>query len=296
MKRTAWLLFFGVVVLQAALAEERQPLRTLGGHRYTVYSLAFSPRGETLASGSTDKTIRLWEVATGRCKNIIERALSLTELNASAAALALSRDGRTLASDSPATIGLWDIASGRSLGSLQPLDSELYRDGTSPVAGVAFAADGKTIAAGIYRHGIQLWSVVNHKKTQSVPYALTPRSLAFSPDGGLLTSGDSDGKVRLWDVKTMKNVATLDGHIADVVSVAFSHDGRTLAAGGFAASMFVRGADNTTMRLWDIPTRRCIAGLPHRLTAPSRSPPRHLAPTAGPWRRAAATAKSGCGT
>ena len=204
------------------------PFLTLTGHTSAVLSIVFSPDGKTLASGSTDETIRLWDVATGRQKQMLKVGGGYR--------IAFSPDSKTLASSSGGgaavhnRIILWDVATGRQKQTLKG-----HRDA---VSSVAFSPDGKTLASGSRDKTILLWDVVTGKQKQTLKkekwYHVSHEvnSVAFSPDGKTLASGhDGTGTILLWDIATGKQKQTLKGPSSGVYSVAFSPDGKTLAAG-----------------------------------------------------------------
>jgi WD40 repeat protein len=227
------------------------------GHTSLVMAVVFSPDGKTLASGSHDKTIRLWDVATGK-----ERA-TLQGHTYMVSSLAFIPDGKTLASGShDRTIRLWDVATGKERASLQAFSS---------VYSVAVSPDGKTLASiSMLEREITLWDVVAGKKraTLKVPHRDTEfllqdyESVAFSPDGKTLASAGFEFRatigrcrdnniVKLWDMVTGKERATLQGHTNNVTLVAFSPDGKTLASGSY----------DETVKLWNLPaTKNAEAG------------------------------------
>jgi WD40 repeat protein/transcriptional regulator with XRE-family HTH domain/tRNA A-37 threonylcarbamoyl transferase component Bud32 len=205
----------------------------LTGHTDAVWNVAFSPDGQTLASGSADDSIILWDVATGQ-----PLGPPLIGHDSSVTSVAFNPDGQTLASSSmDKSLILWDVATGQPLGS--PLVGH-----TDAVRSVAFSPDGQTLASG-GDHIIVLWDVATGQPLGSPLTAHTEPvwNVAFSPDGQILASSSVDGSVILWDVATRRSLGPpLTGHRDAVWSVAFSPDGQTLASGS---------SDNTII-LWKL--------------------------------------------
>jgi WD40 repeat protein len=176
--------------------------------------VAFSPDGQTLASGSEDQTVRLWDVKTGQVR------ASLQGHTDGVNAVAYSPDGQTLASGSAdRTVRLWDVNTGQVRASLQG-----HTDG---VNAVALSPDGLTIASGSYDQTVRLWDVNTGQVRASLQgHTGGVMSVAFSPDGQTLASGSADRTVRLWDGKTGQTRATLPRHTGWVRAVAFSPDSK----------------------------------------------------------------------
>jgi WD40 repeat protein len=200
-------------------------VRTLNGHTEWVMSVAFSPTGRILASGSADKHIKLWDVQTGTLlRTLTSKYVVLS--------VAFSPDGKLLATGGgshPNKVGeiiLWDTQSWTLTKSLS--------DHTDKVFSVAFSPDGKTLASGSQDKTVKLWDVqTGTLKRTLVGCADTVHSVAFSPDSKTLASScylvndGSDESVKLWDVQTGALKLTLPSYGPPVM---FSPDGKTLAA------------------------------------------------------------------
>ncbi|KAJ5778340.1 hypothetical protein N7520_001586 [Penicillium odoratum] len=218
--------------LQTVMNSWGSTLQTLEGHSGWVRSVAFSPDGLTLASGSDDNTIKLWDTATGTQRQTLEGH------SGSVGSVAFSPDGLTLASGSDDnTIKLWDTATGTQ--------RQTLKGHSDWVRSVAFSPDGLTLASGSEDNTIKLWDTATGTQRQTLEgHSGWVRSVAFSPDGLNLASGSDDNTIKLWDMATGTQRQTLEGHSGWVRSVAFSPDGLTLASGS---------VDNT-IKLWDMAT------------------------------------------
>jgi WD40 repeat protein len=239
-----------------------QPIRTLfAGHVNvdsalivnSVTSVAFSPDGETLAVGTTDGQIKLWNTATWALIHV----LSSDNLNAPATnfsdtafSLAFSPDGEIVAAGSnDGDVRFWNAATSQLIRTLPGNSS------TGAVQSVAFSPDGKTLADG-ETGGTRLWNVATGKPAVTLPTdspSSQVYSVAFSPDGGTLAV-DSSGngtQIQLWDTATDEPISTpLSAGPIDVV--AFSPDGKTLAS----------GSDDGEVRLWRTDAIQSIRTIP----------------------------------
>ncbi|XUL85800.1 hypothetical protein ACQ86D_03075 [Streptomyces galilaeus] len=257
---------------------------TLKGHTDSVWSLAFSPDGRLLVTGSSDGTARLWATVTGKAQAVLHG--NGGQVNS----LAFSPDGQTLAGVVGHTVRTWPVRTalsphgasgtghvllsnrpgtewslafspdGRTLATtgydrtlrltdLATDETRFITTGHSEVVNsVAFSPDGRTVATGSDDRTARLWQpdTGQARTTLSSSRSGSVSSADLSPDGRILATGSVDGKTRLWNTATGTLRATLAGHTAPVQSVGFSPDGRTLATGGL----------DWTVRLWDVRTAR----------------------------------------
>jgi WD40 repeat protein len=245
-------------------------LVSFNGHKGEVNTACFAPKGSLLASGSDDKTIRLWNINNqmqiailnghnGWVRSVMispngkllascsedssiriwnvrnQETISVLEGHEEGVfTLAFSPNGEILASGSgDGTIRLWDVSRNEPVRVLQGHADAVYS--------IAFADDGTLLASGGYRGEVYLWNMQNTEKLRiSNADGEATFAVAFSPDSRLLAFG-RENTIYFWDVLRRREIAQLEGHSSTVLALDFSPDGSLLASGSL---------DNT-LRIWD---------------------------------------------
>ena len=207
--------------------------KTIKGHNTEVSNLRFSPDGQILASGN-GRDIHLWDVSTGTLRKTVRGDTRKVS------SMVFSPDGRTLATSGVDGIHLWNV----STGTLRKILDE-HSEG---VSSVAFSPDGRTLASSSGKN-IHLWNISTGTLRKTIAGdKRAVLSVVFSPDGRMLVTGGGDG-IDLWNLSAIEN---LDANSIDlrrdtpipihqsflgdpyyIHSMAFSPDGRMLAAGGY---------------------------------------------------------------
>jgi WD40 repeat protein len=269
--------FFLIRYLGDYFAYDR-PSVTLAGPKGEILSVAFSPDGKTIAGGSADKTIWLWDSASGEIRH------SLKEHAAGVRTIAFSPDGKTIASGGDdRELLLWDAANGK-LRERRHLRYDVMSIAFSPdgqtivvgsgalylfnaanlngafreiatdefyVLAVAVSPDGKTIA-GSTRGQINLWDVESGSLKRTLAKGkVAARSIAFAPDGRRLVGGSGEGKVLLWDVPSGDLKRTIDGSRGNTIAVAIPPRGNLLASGSYDYDPDT-GSFQGEIELWDL--------------------------------------------
>ncbi|KAF3888839.1 MULTISPECIES: serine/threonine-protein kinase [Nostocales] len=216
---------------------------TLIGHLGDINSLAvkiniapFDKQNSTelLASGSDDKTIKIWDL------NKIKEIRTLKGHKEFVYSVALSADGQTLASGSKDnTIKIWNVNKGEEIRTL--IGHSSY------VNSVAMSADSQTLISGSYDKTIKVWNLKTGQEIHTLKgHEGEVLSVAISPDGQTIASGSTDRTVKIWNVKTGQLLRTLNGHLGDVNAVAISPERRIVAS----------VSDDRTIRVWNLNTGR----------------------------------------
>jgi WD40 repeat protein len=196
-------------------------LKTLRGHLDPIRSVAFSPDGQQIVTGSNDATAKVWEAASGR------ELLTLRGHTRWIRSVAFSADGRRIVTGGgDQTAKVWEAATGRQLLTLQ--------GHVGGIDSVAFSPDGRRIVTGSDDATAMVWEAANGRELLTLKGHSGPIwSAAFSPDGRRIVTGSDDGTAKVWEASSGRQLLTLKGHSAPIWSVAFSPDGRRIVTGSW---------------------------------------------------------------
>ena len=194
-------------------------VHTLPGHSSFVNSLAISPDGQILASGSWDRTIKIWNLETG------EFVGTLMGHSDRVNSVAISGDGKMLASgSSDETIKFWNLHTGELLFTFPGHSMEVNSVAISPTGQVIASSGGAD-------NTIKLWNLRTGELLRTFRgHSDNVNAVVFSPDGKILASGSSDATSKVWDVESGKLLRTLSGLNVGVNSVAIGPGGQILAS------------------------------------------------------------------
>jgi WD40 repeat protein len=250
-----------VKVFDAASGAERF---CITGHHGPVRSIAYSPDGLTLASGSDDGMVKLWDATSGKLvRAVADRDSSISMV----CAVGFSPDGKRLAGAvlEDATVRIWEVATRRHLCVLKGHSGNVTR--------LRFSPDGQRLATASEDQTVKVWNADTGEELLTlVGHVDGVTGVAFSPDGARLVSAGYDKTVRVWDSATGVLCFTVKGHLGPVTDVAYCPDGQRIATaslddtiklwsakGGHAVEAF-RPAGGTLIRLVFSPDGRHMAG------------------------------------
>jgi eukaryotic-like serine/threonine-protein kinase len=232
-------------------------LRTFRGHTDGVWSVAYSPDGRLIATGSSDHTAKIWNAATG---------LELHTLKGHhdwVGGIAFFPDGRRIVTgSSDQTARIWDVATGNEL--------KILVGHTHWITSVAVSPDGQRIVTGSHDNTARIWDAASGKhlltlKGHRIRVGPAISSVAFSPNGERIVTGSNDRTAQVWDAATGAELLRLEGHTNRIRSVAFSPDGKRIAT----------GSADQTVRVWDPVSGKelfCLQGQSGLVTSLAFSP------------------------
>ena len=233
------------VSLKPQIPQTWKCVHTLKGHTASVNSVAISLDGETIASGSDDKTVNLWKLKTGKL------LYTFWGQAKEVYSVAISPDGKTLTSGSfDGKITSWKLDTKVLLCTFLYLNFPYSHSGL--VYSVAYSPDGKILASGSAERTIRLWNRYTGKIIRTLNgHSDSILSIAISPDGNTLVSGSADRTIALWCLRDGRQLSILTGHSGWVTCCAISPDGKTLAS----------GSTDSTIKLWNLQTAELIRTL-----------------------------------
>ncbi len=227
-------------------SKQTEPLafleRKLTGHEDWVRGVAVSPDGTWAASGSRDKTVKIWDLETGACRATLQG--HTREVNS----VAITPDGKLILSASDDnSVRVWDADSRRKLAKL---------DGhTDLVWAVVALQDNSGALSGSGDGTLRLWDLGSGKCLATIEYGADTRDdgcgCAVNREGTKVLSGHHDGRLRLWSLQTRECLATLKGHSGIVKSVQITPDGR----------FGISGSNDQTVKVWDLEAGTCVETL-----------------------------------
>jgi len=225
-------------------AATREQVRVIDGHRGYVTGVAFAPDGKQFATSSEDETVRLWKTDDGTPGAVLRGHRYPVN------GVAVSPDGQLIASAAgddtrvtrPGEVKLWEVASGKELAS--------FAHHSRAATAVAFSHEGKYLASTGFDEKVIVYDVAARKATGEFDAHSRPtQCLLFVPGGSTVISGSGGrakggNEVKIWNCESGKELASFEGHTAQVAAVALSSDGKTLATAGY----------DKTVVVWDVST------------------------------------------
>jgi WD40 repeat protein len=228
------------VVAAKQVSEELAPpirlVRKFEGHTAAVPSACMSRDGRYALSGSWDNTLKLWDVASGRClRTFVGHCKSVNSV-------CLSADGRyALSGSREGVLKIWDVESGGCL--------HTFTGHNHFVLSVTLSADGRYALSGSWDKTLKLWDLASGRCLRTLEgHTDAVNSVCFTGDGRFAFSGSWDNTIKQWNVASGRCLRTFEGHLGSVHSVCLSADGRHILS----------GSSDKTLKLWNIENGHCL--------------------------------------
>ncbi|CAN93790.1 WD-repeat protein [Sorangium cellulosum So ce56] len=213
--------------------------RTLHGHSDRVNACVISPDGQRIISACRDRTLKVWDLATGQLLSTLEGH------SASVTACAISPDGRRIVSASDdRTLKVWDLATGQLLSTLEGHSASIYACAINP--------DGRRIVSASWDRTLNVWDLATGQLLSTLEgHSASVTACAISPDGQRIVSASDDRTLKVWDLATGQLLSTLEGHSAWVTACAISPAGQRI----------VSTSRDRTLKVWDLATGQLLSTL-----------------------------------
>ncbi len=226
-------------VQHVATRESPALVRDLVGHLSWVRACAVTPDGHRVVSASADRTLKVWDLDSGRALATLQGHASLV------LGCAVTPDGRRVVSASDdKSLKVWDLDSGRTLATLH--------GHAGSVLGCAVAPDGRRVVSASDDHTLKVWDLDSGRTLVTLQgHSDSVRGCAVTPDGRRVVSASDDDTLKVWDLDSGHVLATLQGHSARVLACAVAPDGRR----GVSASQ------DGTLKVWDLESGHTLATL-----------------------------------
>ncbi|PAX51638.1 serine/threonine protein kinase [Brunnivagina elsteri CCALA 953] len=228
--------------------QTKQFLQSISGHSQAVESVCFSPDVKILASASNDKTIKLWDT------NNYQEIITLIGHTKAVKSVVFSPDSKYLVSGSwDKTVKIWDVETGTKINTLTGHKQQ--------VSAVAFSPDGLYVASASFDKTVCIWkleqALSSKAKIPSNPASIISGhtwavlAVAFSPNGEILATGSDDNTIKLWEIKTGQEIATLSGHSWSITGLIFD----------FTGEFLISSSKDKTIKIWRVSNQEEIITL-----------------------------------
>lgn len=206
------------------------------GHSGGVNTCAWSPDGAKLLSGSSDKTLKIWDALSGSCLTTLEGHSSSIQ------SCRWSANNEKLASGSnDNTLKIWDAQNGQCLATLE--------GHSGPVNACDWSPDCERLLSGSSDNTLKIWDTKSAQCLQTlIGHSELVIACAWSPDGSKLLSASLDKTLKIWDAQRRRCMLTLQGHSKSVTACTWSPDG----------SKLLSGSSDNTLKVWDAITGQCL--------------------------------------
>src|SRR5215469_3154389 len=211
-------------------------IRTLTGHTSDVSAVAVTPDGQRAVSASYDKTLKVWDLGSGR------ELHTLTGHADRVVAVAVTRDGqRAVSASDDGTLKVWDLGNGREL--------HMFTGHASYVSAVAVTPDGQRVVSASWDHTLNVWDLGSRRELHTLTgHTYEVRAVAVTPDGRRAVSASDDWTLKVWDLGSGHELGTLTGHTNYVLAVAVTPDGQRAVS-----------TSDQTLKVWNLETEEVLA-------------------------------------